>query len=201
MGKLFFTYGCVNCGKTTELLQAIHNYEDMGKTVFLIKPKEDQKGGSCVISRLGVKKEVDKLCFREDNLLDWFNEIIFKRNIPDAIFVDEVQFLTKDQIYQLFVICHSTDIPVLCYGLRTDYRMNPFPASAYLLSIASRVNEKKTVCRCGKKAIFNEKLVDGVPFFEQSKQIEMESENVSYRPVCANCYIGDLKHSKYSILA
>lgn len=150
MAKLYFRYGAMNSGKSTALMQVAHNYEERGMNVVLLKPLIDSKGADKLVSRLGVTRKVDYLVRREDDLFQLFDEIAKGKKIS-CILVDESQFLSKEQIDQLMQIATEKDVPVICYGLRTDFLTNGFEGSQRLLLIAHSLEELKTICRCGKK--------------------------------------------------
>lgn len=185
MAKLYFRYGAMNCGKTTSLIQVAYNYEERGMKVILIKPLIDTKGESKVVSRLGVDRQVDIQLSSNDTIMSHM-----KSDRPDAIIVDEAQFLTPSQIDELFVLTKTCDIPVLCYGLRTDFQMKGFPGATRLLELADDIEELKTICRCGKKATLNMRFINGVPTFDGDQvAIDNGENNVSYESVCGKCYI------------
>ena len=184
MSKLYFRYGAMNCGKTTALLQVAHNYEERGMKVILIKPLIDTKGENKVVSRLGVDRKVDILLSSEDNIMKYLKTFDI-----NAIIVDEAQFLTQKQVDELYIITKEYDIPVLCYGLRCDFQMKGFTGSTRLLEIADDIEELKTICKCGKKATQNLRLVNGVPVFE-GNQVEIDNQDeIKYISVCGKCYI------------
>ena len=185
MAKLYFRYGAMNCGKTTALLQTAHNYAESGQKAIIIKPAVDTKMKSCVTSRLGISREVDLLVGENDNLFKHFEE---NGQGLDCILVDEVQFLTVAQIEELYRVAVVLNIPVICYGLRADFRMDGFPASSRLLELAHSITEMKNVCSCGKKATCNLRLVNNVPVFK-GNQVEIDnSDFISYKAVCSECY-------------
>lgn len=185
MAKLYFRYGAMNCGKTTALLQTAHNYSESGQKAIIIKPAVDTKMKSCVTSRLGISREVDLLVEENDNLFKHFEE---NGQGLDCILVDEVQFLTVDQIEELYRVAVVLNIPVISYGLRADFRMDGFPASSRLLELAHSITEMKNVCSCGKKATCNLRLVNNVPVFK-GNQVEIDnSDFISYKAVCSECY-------------
>jgi thymidine kinase len=185
MAKLYFRYGAMNCGKTTALLQTAHNYSESGQRAIIMKPAVDTKMKSCVTSRLGISREVDLLVGEDNDLYEYFKK---KGSELDCILVDEVQFLTVAQIEQLYRIAVVLNIPVICYGLRADFRMDGFPASSRLLELAHSITEMKNVCSCGKKATCNLRLVNGIPVFK-GNQVEIDdSDFISYKAVCSECY-------------
>ena len=185
MAKLYFRYGAMNCGKTTALLQTAHNYSESGQRAIIIKPAVDTKTKSCVTSRLGIQREVDLLVCESQNLYEYFEN--YGTGL-DCILVDEVQFLTVAQIEELYRVAVLLNIPVICYGLRTDFRMDGFPASSRLLELAHSITEMKNVCSCGKKATCNLRLVNGIPIFK-GNQVEIDnSDFIAYKAVCSECF-------------
>lgn len=185
MSKLYFRHGSMNCGKTTALLQVAHNYEERGMHIVLIKPSIDTKGDTKVVSRLGIDREVDILLPPTDTVISHMNTVK-----PDAIIVDEAQFLTPAQVDELFYMTKVYGIPVLCYGLRTDFQMQGFPGSTRLLELADDIEELKTICRCGKKATLNMRLFNGEPIFDGDQvAIDNGENNITYESVCGECYI------------
>ena len=188
MSKLYFRYGAMNSGKSTHLMQVAHNYEERGMKVILIKPSTDKKGGDKLVSRLGVERKVDILCEKKMDIYEeikkW-QEVKFK---IDCILVDEVQFMTKEQVDQLFKIAVVLDIPVICYGLRTDFMMEGFEGSTRLLLLAHSIEEMKTICKCGRKAILNGRKINDEFVFE-GEQVAIDNiDNVQYESLCGQCY-------------
>ena len=188
MSKLYFRYGAMNSGKSTHLMQVAHNYEERGMRVILIKPSTDKKGGDKLVSRLGVERKVDILCEKKMDIYEeikkW-QEVKFKVN---CILVDEVQFMTKEQVDQLFKIAVVLDIPVICYGLRTDFMMEGFEGSTRLLLLAHSIEEMKTICKCGRKAILNGRKINDEFVFE-GEQVAIDNiDNVQYESLCGHCY-------------
>lgn len=187
MAKLYFRYGAMNSGKTTAIIQVAHNYEERWMKVLLIKPIIDTKWLNTISSRLGIARRVDIQLHRGENiniLLDLYKK---KNGNIDCILVDEVQFLDVAQIDDLFWITVNANIPVICYGLRSDFLLQSFPASERLFTLAHTIEELKTVCRCGKKAICNMRLQNETPIFT-GDQIAIDWLEVSYESVCWGCY-------------
>lgn len=150
MASLHFIYSTMNSGKTTSLLQTHYNYEERGMKSLLLKPIIDNRDGDKIIkSRIGLSAP----CETFDLNCDLF-ELISKNQENVCVLVDEIQFVTEEQIDQLSNVVDLLGIPVMCYGLRTDFQGKAFPASARLLSIADKLKEMKTICFCGKKANF-----------------------------------------------
>ena len=176
MAKLYFKYGAMNSGKSTMLLQAAHNYEERGMRTIILKPTIDTKGADTVVSRLGVSRKVNYLVKADDCLSNIVKNDIAANGPLNCIFVDECQFLAASQADQLFWIAVEMDIPVICYGLRTDFLTNGFAASSRLLELAHSIEELKTICRCGKKAMFNARKINGRFVFE-GEQVAIDNEN------------------------
>ena len=188
MSKLYFRYGAMNSGKSTHLMQVAYNYEERGMKVVLIKPGTDKKGGDKLVSRLGVERKVDIVINESDNILDKIREYTKEVGNIDCILVDEAQFLKQQQIDQLFEVAVVLDIPVICYGLRTDFRMQGFEGSTRLLLLAHSIEEMKTICKCGKKAILNGRKINDRFVFE-GEQVAIDNvNNVEYESLCGHCY-------------
>lgn len=202
MSKLYFRYGAMNCGKTTNLLQVAHNYEERGMKVIIMKPKTDTKGEDKVVSRLGISRKVDMIIMEESNIYKDIQSYKKKYGEIDCILVDEVQFLKEEQVNQLFEVAVKMNIPTICYGLRTDFQMNGFEGSSRLLLLAHSIEELKTICTCGKKAVLNARKING-KFVFQGKQIAIDNkENVQYQSLCASCYFKykkEYNNEKYKI--
>ena len=188
MAKLYFKYGAMNSGKSTVLLQTAHNYEERGMKVILLKPSKDLKADDNVISRLGIKRKVDYLIDSDTNIYE-----LAKSLDVNCILVDEAQFLEIAQVDQLLMVSHLLDIPVICYGLRTDFRTNGFDGSTRLLLIADKLEELKTVCKCGVKATFNARFVNN-EFAVDGEQVVIDNDaRVNYVSMCPKCYIKQKK--------
>lgn len=202
MAKLYFRYGAMNSGKSTALLQAAFNYEERGHRVLLAKPAVDTKGDRDIVSRLGNVREVDFTIEPDTSVIERFQQHR-TRVIEDhgrdvsCLLIDEAQFLSSDQVDDLLRIALLDDIPVLAYGIRTDFQTVAFPGSRRLLEIAHTVEELKTICRCGRKAIFNARKIDGV-FVFTGDQVAIDSSTelsggrvheVTYESLCGVCYL------------
>lgn len=188
MSKLYFRYGAMNSGKSTNLMQVAHNYEERGMRVVLVKPSSDKKAGSKLSSRLGVERKVDIILDSTDNIFNIIKDMKAKSGDIHCILVDEVQFCTANQIDQMFKIAVILNIPVICYGLRTDFKLQGFEGSERLLLLAHSLEELKTICKCGRKAIFNGRKVNGQFVFE-GEQIAIDLiDNVEYESLCGHCY-------------
>ena len=157
MAKLYFYYSAMNAGKSTTLLQSAHNYEERGMRVVLFAPKlDDRDGAGTITSRIGLSRQANVF----DDSTDLFVHVRDEANKAPlhCVLVDEAQFLTPAQVLQLTLVCDRLDIPVLTYGLRTDFRGEPFDGSKYLLSWAEEIVEIKTIGPSGKKATMNARL-------------------------------------------
>ena len=183
MAKLYFRYGTMDSAKTMNLLAVAHNYRNQGKKVALLKPRiDDRFGGGVIASRSGLEKPVD-LLLEDSSVLDppFFADL-------DCVLVDEAQFLSAEVIEQLRALTRDQNVPVICYGLRTDFRTRLFPGSQRLFELADSIEEVKVTCQyCNRKAIFNMRLVDGVPT-QVGDQIQLGA-NESYAPTCHHCYV------------
>ena len=188
MSKLYFRYGAMNSGKSTHLMQVAYNYEERGMNVALIKPFTDKKGGERLVSRLGVERKVDLVIKENDSILEKFNLYKSENGHIDCILVDEAQFLKGNQINELFEIAVVKDVPVICYGLRTDFKMQGFEGSNRLLLLAHSIEEMKTICKCGRKAILNGRKINNKFVFE-GEQVAIDNvDDVEYESLCGHCY-------------
>ena len=193
MSKLYFRYGAMNSGKSTALLQAAFNYEERGQHVLLAKPQVDTKGDSAIVSRLGVTRSVDFVVGRDEDLYDVFlrhaARVQREKALETSCFlVDEAQFFTESQVDDLLRIAILERVPVLAYGIRTDFQTVAFPGSRRLLEIAHSLEELKTICRCGRKAIFSARRVGDVYTFD-GDQVAIDGTEVSYESLCGECYL------------
>ncbi|SDQ84248.1 thymidine kinase [Microbacterium sp. cf332] len=196
MAKLYFRYGAMNSGKSTALLQAAYNYEERGQHVLLAKPEIDTKGAGQIASRLGVERDVDFLVGADDDLrslLAVHRGRVRAQTGSDVacLLIDEAQFLTSQQVDDLLRTVVDENVPVLAYGIRTDFQTRAFPGSARLMELAHSLEELKTICRCGRKALFNARLVGGRFVFEGDQVAidELAADRVTYESMCAECYL------------
>jgi thymidine kinase len=193
VAKLYFRFGAMNSGKSTAMLQAAYNYEERHQNVLIAKPSVDTKGDTRIVSRLGVTRAVDFLVTPSSNLRADFIERR-DRSIADGsgaiscLLIDEAQFLTPEQVDDALRIAILDDVPVLAYGIRTDFQTSAFPGSARLMEIAHSLEELKTICRCGRKAIFNSRKIDDVFVFDGA-QVAIDGEHVTYESLCGVCYL------------
>ena len=188
MAQLYFRYGAMGCGKTMQLLQVAFNYKERGQTVCVIKPRTDTKNGSKLLTRIGPERETEFTFSRRDNI---FNKIKKSYNNVDCILVDEAQFLTPAQADQLMQIVVELNIPVICYGLRLNFRQENkgFEGSTRLLQIAHKIEEIKTICSCGRKATLNTRFLNNKLVTEGPDiLIDDGKSKIEYRALCNNCY-------------
>ena len=200
MAKLYFRYGAMNSGKSTALLQVAYNYEERGGRVLLAKPALDTKGNDSIVSRLGVSREADFLIAPDTNVRERFHQLARGEDldalVPElpglppvsALLIDEAQFLSTEQVDDLMRIAVLDDVPVLTYGIRTDFLTVAFPGSRRLLEIAHSLEELKTICRCGHKAVFTGRLLDGTFIFD-GDQVFIDGQGVTYEALCSACYL------------
>ena len=185
MAKLYFRYGAMNCGKTTHLMMTSHNFEEQGMKAVIIKPKIDLKGNNKIVSRGLGEKKIDEIIDENTNIYELIDN---KYQNARCILVDEAQFLLPKQIDELLLITTKLDIPVIAYGLRTDFLTHGFPGSTILLQVSHSIEEMKTICKCGKKATFVIRKIDGKDVFS-GKQVAIDGKaNIAYESVCSKCY-------------
>lgn len=182
MAKLYFSYSTMNAGKSTMLLQASYNYHERGmRTVILIAALDDRAGHGKVSSRIGLSAE--GIAFDEHDDLKALIEGLLQDGSIACIFVDEAQFLTPDQVWQLARVVDQLNIPVMAYGLRTDFRGKLFPGSQELLAIADELREVRTICHCGRKATMVVRLDADGNVLRQGAQIDVGG-NEKYVSFC-----------------
>ena len=185
MSKLYFRYAAMNAGKSTHLLQAAYNYEERGMRVRLFTAALDQRSGVGLIgSRLGLTRQVET--FGPETVFDsaWVGPGVA------CLLIDEAQFLAAEQVRQLLRLAHQHPVPVLCYGLRSDFRGDPFPGSIMLLALADDLEEMKTICACARKASMNLR-VDGEGRRVVDGEQVLIGGNDRYRAVCPSCFYSD----------
>ena len=195
MAKLYFRYGAMNSGKSTALMQVAHNYEERGMKVVVIKPRVDTKAKDKISSRIGIDRQVDHLIDKNEDVRDY----IYKLDNVKCVLVDEVQFLSSKQIDQLLFITIEKDIPVICYGIRTDFKLNGFEGSSRLLEIAHSIEEMKTICKCGRKALFNARVINGEFVFSGNQVAIDGNDEVTYEALCPKCYFEELEKKNEKI--
>lgn len=186
MAKLFFRYAAMNAGKSTALLQVAHNYEERGHAVRIFTAGvDDRYGRGMVTSRLGPQRVAEVFTAETD-----FRSLLGQSDAVACVLVDEAQFLTKAQVWALHEIAHVRHVPVICYGLRTDFRGELFGGSASLLALADEMDEMKTICDCGRKATMNMRVDAAGRKLTEGEQVEIGG-NSRYRAVCGRCFRAD----------
>ena len=182
MAKLYFYYSAMNAGKSTNLLQSSHNYRERGMNTLLLTPEIDHRAGlGKIASRIGL--EAGAQTFRQDDDLHALVEGSEEDSVIACVLIDEAQFLTRPQVEQLAQVSDDLDIPVLCYGLRTDFQGNLFPGSAALLGWADNLTELKTICHCGCKATMNLRTDEKGNAIKEGSQVEIGG-NERYVAMC-----------------
>ena len=154
MAKLYFKFGAMKCGKTTDIIKTYYNYKEKDMNVLILKPGADKKAGSKIESRSGASLDTDYVVSSDINIYNLIANHIIDNNL-DCIIVDEAQFLTEKQVDGLATIADIYNVNVVCYGLKSDFQRHLFPGSKRLIEIADEIEEIKTTCKCGKKALFN----------------------------------------------
>jgi len=190
MAKLIFKYSTMNSGKTIDLIRTVYNYEENNCKVIVMKPLVDVKGGDCIETRIGLKRKVDFLIGFDDSIVG-----ILKNNLSNikCVFIDEAQFLSEKQVDELFLITKVMDVPIICYGLRNNFKMESFSGSKRLLEIADILEEFKTLCYCGEVARYVGRKVNG-DFVLCGDDIVIDgTKNVDYVPLCGKHYLIDVK--------
>lgn len=183
MSKLYFRYGAMGSGKTIDLLKVAYNYKERGQKVIIFTAKIDNRYEvGKITTRIGI--QADALIF--DNETNFYRQIKQLEEKPDCILIDESQFLNRKQVLQLSDVVDFLDIPVICYGLRSDFQMKFFTGSGPLMEMADKIEEIKTICECGKKATINMRMINGVPTTTGSQVLI--GGNDSYKSVCRKCY-------------
>lgn len=185
MSKLYFRYATMGAGKSLDLLKTAYNYEERNKNVLLLTSKFDNRHGlDNITSRVGLS--MPAISISDTTNIFEYVKLQHSVNRYDCVLIDEVQFLTKDHIWQLTDIVDKLNLTVITYGLRIDYRGEPFEGSCYLMALADKIEELKTICEFGDKATMNLRVIDGEPTFE-GEQVSIGG-NESYLPVCRKYY-------------
>lgn len=187
MAKLVFYYGVMASGKSNELIGTYYKYAPIGKKVVVLKPSVDTKGNNNIVSRSGSSLKADALILPNQSVLEHYSLL------KDAfvILIDEAQFLTKEQVYELWVITKQLNLPIVAYGLRSDFKGELFEGSRALFQYADSLREMKGVCKnCGATATRNARKVNGEYVYE-GKQVVIGADE-TYDPLCSECYIKDV---------
>ena len=189
MAKLTMFYTAMNGGKTAALLQVAHNYEENGQKVLVLKSEKDSKGNDTIVSRLGISRKVDIILKDSEKILSKK----YQKKIYDAdcIMVDEVQFLDPEQVDELYMITKELNMPVICYGLKTNFKGEFFSGAKRVFELADNIKELDMIplCECGEKARFNARKEDG-KYRYVGEEIVIDGSNhiYDYVPLCGKCY-------------
>ena len=191
MAKLYFKYGAMGSSKSAQALITQFNYEELGMSVWLIKPSVDTRDGANIIkSRIGLERSAQVITPEQDIVKEYA-----KAGRHDVIISDEAQFFTPEQIDQLRELVDFEDIPVLCFGLRTDFLTHVFPGSKRLLELADSITEIKTVCACGRKATVNARIDENGRIITHGDQVFLGG-NDSYVAMCHKCWVRKIKEQE-----
>ena len=193
MAKLYFKYGAMGSSKTAQALITKYNYEENDMSVWLIKPSADTRDGQQLLrSRIGLEAQVEVISPEKDVYQLY---TVSRQGKCDAIIVDECQFLTESQIDQLRAIVNDFNVPVMCFGLRTDFQTRLFPGSRRLMEVADTIQEIKTMCDCGAKATVNARIDGQGHIITEGAQVVLGG-NDSYIAMCHRCYIRGIRERR-----
>ena len=193
MAKLYFKYGAMGSSKTAQALITKYNYEENDLRVWLIKPSADTRDGQQILrSRIGLAATVEVIS-PEADVYAIFGER--KAGKCDVIIVDECQFMTPEQIDQMRAIVNDYNVPVMCFGLRTDFQTKLFPGSRRLMEVADTIQEIKTICDCGAKATVNARIDGNGHIVTQGEQVVLGG-NDSYIAMCHKCYVRGIRENR-----
>ncbi len=193
MAKFYFKYGAMGSSKTAQALITKYNYEENGLKVWLLKPSADTRDGEDILrSRIGLEAKVEVVP-PESDIYQRF--LAFQKDCCHVVIVDECQFLTPEQIDQLRAIVDDFDIPVMCFGLRTDFQTHLFPGSRRLMEVADNLQEIKTICDCGNKATVNARIDCNGHIVTEGAQVVLGG-NDSYIAMCHRCYLRGITEHK-----
>ena len=193
MAKLYFKYGAMGSSKTAQALITKYNYEENDMTVWLIKPSADIRDGAATLrSRIGLQAD-GEIMTPETDVYKLFT--ITRKGKCDVVIVDECQFMTPQQIEQLRNIVNDYNVPVICFGLRTDFQTRLFPGSLRLMELADKIQEIKTICDCGAKAIVNARIDGNGHIVTEGAQVFLGG-NDAYIAMCHRCYIQGIRENK-----
>ena len=193
MAKLYFKYGAMGSSKTAQALITKYNYEENGLKVWLMKPSADTRDGAAILrSRIGLEATVDIIAPATDVYRLFLDT---RKGYCDVIIVDECQFMTPEQIDGLRSIVNDFDIPVMCFGLRTDFQTKLFPGSRRLMEIADTFSEIKTMCECGSKATVNARIDSTGHIVTEGAQVLLGG-NDSYIAMCHRCWLRGIRENK-----
>lgn len=197
MNKLSFYYSAMGGGKTSVLIQTAYNYEQNGKNVLLIKSIKDTKGGDCLVSRTGARKNIDIILGTRESLLSKkYIDLLLRCG---CILVDEAQFLSSSQVEELWRITKELNIDVICYGLKANFKGELFSGTKRLIELSDHIKELDTIplCSCGEKARFNARKVNGEFTLDGSEVlIDGSCNDVSYVALCGKCYLNKVLYKR-----
>ena len=193
MAKLYFKYGAMGSSKTAQALITKYNYEENDMSVWLIKPSADIRDGAGILrSRIGLQANVE-IMTPDTDVYKLFT--VTRKGKCDVVIVDECQFMTPQQIQQLRAIVDDYNVPVICFGLRTDFQTKLFPGSMRLMELADKIQEIKTICDCGAKATVNARIDGAGHIVTEGAQVVLGG-NDSYIAMCHRCYIRGIREHK-----
>ena len=193
MAKLYFKYGAMGSSKTAQALITKYNYEENDMSVWLIKPSADIRDGAGILrSRIGLQANVE-IMTPDTDVYKLFS--VTRKGKCDVVIVDECQFMTPAQIQQLRAIVDDYNVPVICFGLRTDFQTKLFPGSMRLMELADKIQEIKTICDCGAKAIVNARIDGNGHIVTEGAQVFLGG-NDAYIAMCHRCYIQGIREHK-----
>ena len=191
MAKLYFKYGAMGSSKSAQALITKFNYEEKGMSVWLIKPGTDTRDGADIIqSRIGLRQQAHIISPEDDIIAEYH-----KAGDYDVIIADEAQFLTPEQIDGLRTLVDECDLPVLCFGLRTDFLTHFFPGAKRLMELADSITEIKTICECGRKATVNARFDENGRIITEGDQV-MLGGNDRYTAMCHRCWVNKIKEQQ-----
>jgi thymidine kinase len=190
MAKFHFKYGAMNSGKSQVLINTAYNYEEKGLDVATIKPAIDTKGDDTIVARGGHERKADILAEPEMDLRREIMAPELGKTALACVLVDESQFLSREQVGQLYKVAKEDDISVIAYGLKTDFRTGMFEGSKRLFELADNIEKLPTMCTCGAQAEFNIRKVGEEYVFEGDQVAIDDSAEISYDSVCGSCYMG-----------
>ena len=197
MAKLTFKYSSVNSGKSIDLIRTAHNYEINGYNVLIIKPCKDPSDGNKISSSIGFSRDANIILFEDQSVIDAISGLI--DNIG-CIFIDDAHFLEPSHVDELFCISKACNIPVICYGLRNNFKMESFPGSERLLVVADSIEEIKTLCKCGATARYVARIENGKYVTEGQDIVTDRNSGINHEPVCADCYLQKVKKMDYKVI-
>lgn len=186
MAKMHFKYASMNSGKSIDLIRTAHNYEENGYKTLIISPNVNKNSNGKISSRIGLDRQSDIMLLYSDDVLE-----VLKGKLKDisVILVDEAQFLGAKQVEDLFLISKTINIPVICYGLRTNFKMESFSGSKRLLELSEVLEELTTLCKCGQIARFVGRKV-GENYVKEGEEVIIKgTDNITYEPLCGKCYL------------